>query len=271
MSREAVRELLNAAAEYGIDLVDTAAGYPGSEWLIGELENARQRFRIVTKVIKLNEDLPFAEAVKEARATIRSSLQKLQRQSIYGLIVHRASDLLGPDGTALHEIMVEAKEAGLVSKIGLSVGEARDIEAAMERFEIDIVQCPLNVLDQRLTDGLLAGLQSAGVEVHVRSVFLQGLLLRSVETVMQTHPFARNHLERFTDRAAELGLTPVQAAVGYVVSKPEVDAIVVGLRSPSELGELVAARDTQLPKDAFADLACTDRRIINPSAWTTPS
>ena len=70
------------------------------------------------------------------------------------------------------------KSEGLVKRIGVSVYDAAEIDGVLEIFRPDVVQLPLNIFDQRLIQsGHIKALQSAGIEIHARSAFLQGILL----------------------------------------------------------------------------------------------
>ncbi len=67
---------------------------------------------------------------------------------------------------------------GLVKKIGISIYDPSECEQVMNLARIDIVQAPLNIVDRRLVvSGWLSRLHSEEIEIHTRSVFLQGLLL----------------------------------------------------------------------------------------------
>ena len=106
------------------------------------------------------------------------SLARLRTDHVYGLLVHGGSDLLGPEGARLAEWLLLQREKGRAARVGVSIYEPDEAREIFERFDFDIVQAPLNVLDQRMiTSGTLEWLSERRVEVHVRSVFLQGALL----------------------------------------------------------------------------------------------
>src|SRR5262249_17350751 len=157
--------------------IDTAPLYGGSEESLGRALRAGDAFAIVTKTPWFGPGgVPAnAEALTSA---FQASLDRLRQERVYGLLVHRASDLLGPEGDDLFEAMRRLKQLGRVAKIGVSIYDARELEGVLARHQPDLVQLPLNVLDQRLlAGGQITRLKSAGVEIHARSAFLQGLLL----------------------------------------------------------------------------------------------
>ena len=269
-SREEIAGILDAAAAAGISLIDTAAEYGASEKIIGELDGGPQRFNVITKTVKIPEGSSPSDAATLVAEGLDHSLKRLRRSSVYAVLVHRSADLLGPNGPAIHGVLRLAKEAGQVGKIGVSAYAPEEIEAAVERFAIDIAQCPINVFDQRATTSL-ASFRRSNVEIHARSVFLQGLLLRPPGALPAALSFAKKPLERFGKRSIEIGLTRAQAAVAFVANYPDVYAIIAGVRSLQELGELVKAVDAPIPPHVFRDLATNDPRLISPSTWFADS
>ena len=80
--------------------------------------------------------------------------------------------------------MARLKQQGLVKKIGVSVYNNQQIDYVLDNFSIDLIQLPINILDQRLiNDESLVKLKKHNVEIHARSALLQGLLLMSINTI----------------------------------------------------------------------------------------
>jgi aryl-alcohol dehydrogenase-like predicted oxidoreductase len=105
------------------------------------------------------------------------------------------------------------------------------VDMIMKKFKPDLIQLPLSVLDQRmLTSGRLEQLKNKGVEIHVRSVFLQGLLLMSLDRVPAFFEPIRPLLIRWHGSAKEQGLTVNQAALSFVKNIPYVDNVLMILR-----------------------------------------
>jgi len=267
-SSDEVAAILTLASDKGMRLLDTAAAYGSSEEVLGACP-AAEPFRIVTKAGPFGAQ---AGAVERGRATeemFRRSLSRLGRSSIDGLLVHSADDLLGEGGEEIHAAMQGLKAAGLVEKIGSSVYSPGQVEALLERFEIDLVQAPFNVFDQRLErQGTLARLKERGIEVHARSAFLQGLLLMQPEELGEYFAPARPALEAFRAAAAEAGLSPFEACLQFAMRPSGVDVVLCGVNRRRELEEILAA----IAKPAtggldFAALAFDDTRFIHPQNW----
>lgn len=263
-SNEAVRDVLAQAAAGGIDLIDTASAYGTSEQVLGEL-GASDRFAIVTKVPALTN----ADPLRMLDQTFRQSLAHLRSSSVYGLLLHRAADLLGGDGPAIWRTMEGLREAGLVGRIGFSGYEPAEALELLNRYPVDIVQLPLNVFDHRHVDaGVLERCDLLGVEVHVRSAFLQGFALADLNGLDSHLAAWRGVLEAFRARCYQLALTPLEGALRHIIDLPAIDRVVVGVDSAEQLQEILrAAVGPALPADAWTGLQCDDRDLLDPSRW----
>ena len=94
------------------------------------------------------------------------------------LLLHDANSLLGLYGNEIYEGIKNMKIDGLTNKIGISIYDFDTLEEILKKFKFDIVQAPLNILDRRLIEeGWLKKLKKKKIEVHARSIFLQGTLL----------------------------------------------------------------------------------------------
>ncbi|HET7086084.1 MAG TPA: aldo/keto reductase [Rhizomicrobium sp.] len=253
---EDVRAILARAARAGIGVLDTAANYGEAENVLSQLDI--QSFRIVTKTIGIGQ------GVDKVVARARQSVRKLGRVDL--LLVHSASDLLGPDGAALWRALNTLKADGAVGGIGISAYVAEDPAGLAERFRPDAMQVPLSLLDQRLLrDGSLARLKELGVEVHARSLFLQGLLFMDHPPEKLAHAGPMLHAVKGLVAAAETTL--LDAALAFVLSRPEVDCAVFGITALRQLEEIVTAVAAPAPALDWAACALDDARVLTPSLW----
>jgi aryl-alcohol dehydrogenase-like predicted oxidoreductase len=255
VSKEEAAVILHRAAKAGIHLLDTAANYGEAESVLAELDTSS--FRVVTKTINLSHGLD------QVIARARQSAQTLKADT---LLVHAANDLKGDAGDALWGALRELKDEGAFRKIGISVYAADDPAALAERFRPDVMQLPFSLLDQRLLlDGTLAQLRALGVEVHARSLFLQGLLF--MEELPPKLRHAAPHLGHVRKTLTDANITPLAAALGFVLARPEIAFGLVGVTSAAELDEIIAAAKQPLPLLDWASFALKDELVLTPSLW----
>lgn len=251
-----VQAILARAAEAGVALLDTAANYGQAEQVLAQCDTGA--FRVVSKTISVKAGIPAVIA----RA--RQSARDLGRLDM--LLVHAVSDLLGPAGDELWRALQGLKDEGVAQAIGISAYVASDPVGLARRFRPDVMQVPFSLLDQRLLrDGSLMRLKDLGVEIHARSLFLQGLLFMTQppEKLLDAKPLLRAVRERI----AAARSTPLAAAVSFVLSRTEVDVAVVGVTSCRELDEILTAAPLTLPAEDWTACALKDEHILTPSRW----
>ena len=255
LETEAKAILANAQSR-GIDLLDTAALYGESEMVLGKILPANHKFKIVTKT---GGDL---------RYSFLTSLERLKQKKLYGLLFHRPQDLLSGSGPKLYADASLLKKEGFVKKIGVSVYDPEETRKILNKYDLDIIQLPINVFDQRfIQDGTLKELLSRKIEIHMRSIFLQGLLLQ--DSLPDYFEPLRPTAARYHKTLKAKGLTPLQGALSFA-SGLGVDYGIVGVSSLPEWEEInrafsLIARPMEVI--GFRDFACQDEKMVNPTFW----
>jgi aryl-alcohol dehydrogenase-like predicted oxidoreductase len=252
VSPEDVRTILKRAATAGMRVLDTAANYGEAETVLAKQDT--RPFRIVTKT---------ASAKNGVDAVIARARQSAQTLDADTLLVHAAADL---QDETLWPALQKLKSDGVFARIGISAYASDDPAALAERFKPDVMQLAISVLDQRLIrDGTLARLKDLRVEVHARSIFLQGLLFmdRLPEKLRPAAPA----LAVIKEQIARAGATPLAAALAFVLSRPEIDVALVGVTQPMELEEIVETAAHPAPVMDWRTLALEDEIALTPSRW----
>jgi aryl-alcohol dehydrogenase-like predicted oxidoreductase len=155
----------------------------------------------------------------------------------------------------------------MTRKIGISIYSPDDLEKLAGVMQLDIVQSPLNMLDRRLVEsGWARRLKEQGVELHARSIFLQGLLLMAPQKVPGQFARWTAVLDNWASWLNETGLSPLQACLGYAMSVTEIDKVVVGVDNAEQMAEILKATD--VPQPALPLWATpVDPDLLNPTRW----
>lgn len=255
--------ILDCAAAAGLDTLDTAIAYGDSEERLGQI--GVNQWQIVSKLPQLpDRSLDVSAWV---RASVMGSLERLKVSCLGGLLLHHPADLLGSQGDALYAAVAELKSLGVVEKIGISIYQPDELDTLLEHMAFDVVQAPFNILDRRLIDsGWLGRLRDLGVELHVRSVFMQGLLL--MPGALRPAKFQRwqplwDEWERWLSVHQ---LTPLEACLRYALSFNEIQRVIVGVDTPGQLQDILTAASGNLPP-VPVDLQSADVALLNPSNW----
>jgi len=202
-----VSQILQFAYENGISLIDTATSYGSSESILGEVVT-NDDWRFVTKTPNFSDNSLNSTHVNQLKESFNQSLFNLRKKNIYGLLLHSCDDLLKPGGELIFREMERLREIGMVKKIGVSAYSSKQIAAILGKFNIDIIQLPINIFDQHLfVDGWLEKLKNKNVEIHARSTFLQGLLLMPRTSIPTYFLPIKEKIELFSKSAQELSLS----------------------------------------------------------------
>jgi aryl-alcohol dehydrogenase-like predicted oxidoreductase len=264
-----VINILDVAKQAGMRIIDTAPLYGTSEKVLGSCLQNYHGFKIVTKTPQFKKNFIIPEDAQYLTDIFYRSLENLKQSSIYGLLVHDVNDLLSKNGHLLVESVVRLKEQGLVEKIGVSVYTGKQIDQVLDRYKIDLIQVPINVLDQRLIlSKHLQKLKQHGVEIHARSVFLQGLLLMLPEHMGMHFKSVTEHICKYHLFLRSYGLSPVQGALAFVNQQKEIDSVLVGVCSRRELIQIIDSLNylSELDYD-FSSFSHSEEQIINPTMW----
>ena len=254
-------QMLRLAAASGVDVLDTAQAYGSSEEVLGDILSAGQLdFRIVTKL----------KRGPEGAVSAAPSLKRLKRDRVYGLMLHsfaeycRAPEIYGE--------LLRAKSLGLAERTGFSVYSPSEAERLLDAgVSFDILQFPYNIFDRRF-DALMPRLKAAGVELHVRSVFLQGLLLLDPAALNPYFTAVKEKLSALRGAAAAAGTSMTRLCLAAVKANGLIDRVVVGVASLAELkANLEDFAGAPAPAGALAaaleKCRVDDESIINPALW----
>ena len=261
-----IEEILSTLREQGCLTLDTAALYPGVEEKLGSCDLTG--FAVVTKLPHLPE---HGEAPGEwVLRSVEQSMTRLNVNFLHGMMLHRPDDLEGASGQEVYEALMSCKSMGLVGRVGISVYGPEELELLNKYPGLDLVQAPFNVLDRRLdTSGAATRLAAAGVEIHVRSVFLQGLLLA-----------ARTEIPEWAERWSgvwdqwhswlDAGSRDAYATcLEFVFSYPWAHRVVVGIDGLQQAQELCSTFAFLAEQGAgqMPPLGCDDLDLISPVNW----
>lgn len=259
------RKILQFASDSGIDVLDTAISYGESEIRLGQV--GIQDFKVVTKIPVI--PIGCNNITEWASEQITASMSRLGVRSLYGLLLHRSEDLLGSNGKLLYETLLKFKDAGKVQKLGVSIYSPHELDNIDNIFNVELVQAPFNIVDQRLhLSGWLDRLKARDIEVHARSVFLQGLLLMRPSD----RPSKFNRWAAFWSKwdawIEQAGITPLSACIRFACTFPQISRLIVGVDGISQLQEiLLASEEPPLEVPSWQSEINSD--LFLPSNWAT--
>ena len=255
-------KIIQLSNQAGITKLDTAAVYGNSEEVLGRI--GVDKFDVITKVPK--HPAGTEDVKKWVSDKVNASLLSLKTESIYAVMLHDTSILSTGDGELYWKALSDLRKDGVIDKIGYSIYGPKELDLYYEKFQPDIVQAPYSILDRRLKEsGWLNKLNDDSIEVHVRSVFLQGLLLMSEKQRPQYFNRWQELWKKWDQWLLSENISALEAALSFVVNDQEIDNIVIGVDSAQQMQEILTAST----KDEVirTELSSSDMALLNPSRW----
>jgi uncharacterized protein len=261
VNRLEIEKIKSLATESNINLLDTAQAYGNSETIIGEVFD--DSFRVVSK-------LQPGVISREVERSIESTLKILKRDKIYAILFHEFNDYYSDQKS--YDILREYKEKGRIEKIGFSLYYPHELDLLLDNdVSFDIIQIPFNIFDQRFKP-YFARLKQLNVEIHVRSIFLQGLVFIRPKYLSPHFNDFLSLFEDFHKKVDQSEKSIEDVCINYVNNCAHIDNIVVGVSSSQELKSNIASINNYCDRDSsfyesFNCFGVEDKNIILPFNW----
>ncbi len=259
-SDEQVIEILDVAEANHIHLIDTASAYGNAELRLGNLSGGK--FAFVSKFQAVHSPRELAKACF-------TTLQHLKVDSLYGYIAHQANFILQqPDSW---KVLEDLKQQGKIQKIGYSLYYPDQLKQLLDlNFIPDIVQLPYSLLDRKFEQSLL-DLASIQTEVHVRSVFLQGLYLMNPLQLPDRIAPLKSAIEQLGDICNNYKIQMTALALSYAVHHPGIGKVLMGVDTANQLKQNL---DAILPielmeevREQINTITVDQHELLNPANW----
>ena len=268
-------DMIDYAIRHGIHTIVTANAYGEAEDVVGAYlernQEVRQRIQLISKFRpNLLDDVPADRYYQIMKTNLEESLRRLHTDYLDGYLLHSARYVYDDE---IIESLICLKKEGFVKNIGVSVYEVEEANKGITRGDLDFLQLPFSVLDQRmLHQGVFALAEKNQFPLHTRSAFVQGLVMMKPEEVP---PFLREKakpiLQTVETVCRETGLTRTQLAIGFVKQQKAITRLVFGVRNIEQLNQDITIFSKDLPSDVAEVLqlrfANVETEIVMPSLW----
>ena len=259
-SEQTVGSLLDYARTKGILILDTADAYGDASQIIGRYHQTRQKFSINTK---------FKKGTSDLSAQLDASLKALNIDYVNVYFFHEFKDFISYP--SVRNQLDELKKNGKIKKTGLSVYDNNEFLEAINSEYIDVIQIPFNLLDNYSKRGDLIMLaKKKGKELHVRSVFLQGLFFKKVSNLpLKIRPlgYYLNVLHKLAD---EINVSIEQLALGYVLQHSEIDNVIIGVDTMDQLKHNIEMIENKISEDIVKKIDkinVKETTLLYPKNW----
>ena len=248
-----VASILDRACGAGIAKLDTSSAYGDSEQVLGRCIPEYADFEIISKYPK------GRGLVKDEFA---ASLQRLGRSSLYGYLLHHFQ--LYRENRAIWEDFRALRESGRCSKVGFSLYSPDELEILLEdNVDFDIVQIPRNIFDRKF-DPYFPELKRRGIEIHVRSTFLQGLFFKDRDNLPEKLLPMKKYLLQLDEVSASTGESVADLAMAFNLGNPSIDGVLIGVDNLTQLEMNLKSAEAE-----FRDIEINvkEQDLLNPVNW----
>lgn len=256
-------KILDLAFAKGIQLLDTAEAYGDSHEVIGDYhKNSKNKYGVITK-------FSSKRTFENLKNRVVSDLNALNTGSLYCYMFHSHGDFKLYYNGYKKEIEL-LKDSGVIKKIGVSIYTNEEMVDLLN-YDVDLIQLPFNLLDNQTQRGdLIKRAKDKNIEIHTRSVFLQGLFFKEIDRLPNSLIELAIPLKKLNDITKKYNLTMAELALNYVMQQKEIDRILIGVESVAQLEQNINSLNYNIPDEAVKEIdrvKVSDEQLLNPSKW----
>ena len=258
-----VEKILKLAYENRINMLDTAFAYGNSENVIGSiLERQNLKFNIISK-------LPADILPQEVLSYFNQSLKRLKQKKLYGYLLHDFNTF--KKNRKIWNILKDLKKTQKIKKIGFSLYYPSEIDFLFENeIDFDIVQIPYSIFDQRF-EPYFSKLKKRKIEIHVRSVFLQGLYFKNPKELSSHFNRIKEKINIIKTISISMNISIASICINFALINKNIDKLVIGVdNSQNLIANIKSLQDFDQVTSFYKDLirlAINDENIILPFKW----
>lgn len=279
--RDRATKVLNELLDSGVNLLDTAASYPGSEEFLGQtIMHRRSEFILVSKCGQAFDDLPGeAWSAELVSATVDRALKRLQTDQLDVMLLHTCDEPVLRKGEAMGAL-VKAQQAGKVRFIGYS-GDNEALAYAATLPEVQVIETSVNIADQWNIERGLALCEKNGIGVLAKRP-----IANAAWKDLSSQPgMYEKYAAEYTRRLSQMAITPQELgfdgdpatvwpeiALRFTLSIPGVHCAIIGTTNPDNARQnIAAARKGPLPTEAYEKLRAAFNKADANGDWIAQS
>tara|TARA_B110000027_G_C16100145_1_gene292654 strand:+ start:1003 stop:1857 length:855 start_codon:yes stop_codon:yes gene_type:complete len=238
IKNQEVKKIIEFCRYKKISSIDTAQGYGKSHKVLGSLN--LDKFQITTKISNIKKKT-IKDLENYITLEIDKILKELNTKKVYALLIHDVSQLKGKFGENFYNVLQNLKKSKKFIKLGVSVYTKKELEFIIKKYNIDIVNLPISVANQEFCEkNYLLKLKKKKIEIHVRSIFLQGLLLSNYRYLPKRFKNNKFFLEWFKWLKMH-NYDSLDASLGFIKNIKYINKIVIGVDNHYQLKTIVKA------------------------------
>ena len=253
-----IKKIINFSQKIGIRSIDTAIAYGDAEKTLGKI--GMKNFKVTSKLPYISEN-----KLNDLEKIVKKSLKNLNIKKLNCLLIHSTKNL-NNNTKAIFQKMKILKSKGLVTKIGISFTSTKNLYKILNRFNIDVIQLPYNIVDRRIhSKKVIELLKTKKIELQTRSIFLQGLLFKKYSNIPFNIRKRSKHLLKMKSFLSRTKKNKLSKMLNFVYNNNLPENFIIGVDNFKQILEISKVKKENYSK--FDDLSTYDEKLINPSLW----
>ena len=257
------KKILNEAKSKNIKILDIADNYSKSFQVL-----KKENLNTWKICFKISDDL-LKKSKKDDNflKLFFYLLEDFKIKNFEYFLFHNIKSLNYSYGKKAYNYLLQLKKKGLIKKIGVSLYSPIELKKLIKKFKIDVVQIPINIFDQRfLEKKFLSKLKKENIEIHARSIFLQGLLTLKLNNLPKRFKRFKNNFKRWQEFLKKHRSNPVKESLRFISNINEIDKIVAGFDNPKQIIELFS-NISKKKISGYSKLKSENLGLIDPRKW----
>ena len=247
-------KFLDFSYKNGFHSYDTAYAYNNSHKIIGEwIHKTNYSPKIYSKIPKLNN-----ANMEKIKSIFNLSLQQLKLQNMEGLLLHYPNDWLNNN---IRTFIKDLLKNNLINSFGLSIYSENDLH---EDNNINIIQAPGNIFNQEIfTSNKINNFYLNKGEIHIRSIFIQGLLLMKQSDIPKKLDELKKPLYYLHNYAKEMNIDIASLAILCVKKLMPKAKIIIGLDNIDQIKDLTKIEDKVIKNSDIDEIISFGQKYKN--------
>ena len=240
ISKKEVHKILKTLLSKRLNHLDTSYNYKNSFKKIQSFN-----FRNWQVTTKLNPARLDFSSEKNLYSSIEKQTHKIKKmlsvKIIKNLLIRNSNIFLTKKGRLLFNALKKAKKNKLIKNFGYSIYDYNSLKKIITNYRPDLIQCPYNIIDRRIEDPKIINfLKKRKIKIQARSIFLQGILLRTKNKLPKFFNKWKKVFLNFEKLCEINKLNPLSICLNYVNNNKNIDEILVGVQNEQELKQIFA-------------------------------
>ena len=240
-------------------IFDTSFNYKNLDKILKLFKNINSNYIIKISLNKKNEN-----RLEKIFSDIKEKYKI--KKKFYAILLHNSNILKTKSGVEAFKKLYKLKKKNYVKKVGISTyGYENIVSLQRKKIKFDIIQTNGNILDNRFFNFLKKNKNLRSKEIHIRSIFLQGLLFK--KKIPKKFEKISKTFKELNRLSKDLDINILQLLIQHVY-KQKVNGLVFGIKNKKELEKIF---DSMAVMPKFKNLKFNFDRVqnslIDPRKW----